>query len=367
MNNLIVEYKNMIAFHPGYYIKELIEEEELTQQEFAKKIGTTPKTISKLLNGEINLSDEVAIGLAIMYKTSVEVWKNLQRKYEDVMNEIKKNEDIKKQIVVLEYIDYNFFVEQKLVEPAKTKKEKIENLCSYFNVASLKSFDRIDYFTSYRKENTKIYEKNIINSNLWVQTAINEGVKLNISQHFDKEKLLKSIPEIRKMTLQSPKVFYPRLKEIFKECGVSFILLPHLKNSKINGAVKWINKEKVILAINVRRKFADIFWFSLFHEIKHVLQKKIAMTILSDGYTEETLQNLDKTLENEADEFSKNTLISKEEYEDFVLKSDFSKDSICRFAKSINIHSGIVVGRLQKENIIGYDKYNDLREKYILE
>ena len=33
-----VEYNDMIAFHPGYYIKELVDESGLTQEDFAKRL-----------------------------------------------------------------------------------------------------------------------------------------------------------------------------------------------------------------------------------------------------------------------------------------------------------------------------------------
>ena len=64
------EYKNLIAFHPGYYIKEMIEDINMTQSEFAKRLGTTDKTVSKLINGEISLSDEIAQKLSSMLGTS---------------------------------------------------------------------------------------------------------------------------------------------------------------------------------------------------------------------------------------------------------------------------------------------------------
>ena len=47
------EYQDIIAFHPGYYLKEIVEDMEITQDEFAKRLNTTPKTISKLLSGQI--------------------------------------------------------------------------------------------------------------------------------------------------------------------------------------------------------------------------------------------------------------------------------------------------------------------------
>ena len=42
MSNYI-EYNDKIAFHPGYYIKEIIEESGLSQKDFAKRLDTTPK------------------------------------------------------------------------------------------------------------------------------------------------------------------------------------------------------------------------------------------------------------------------------------------------------------------------------------
>ena len=47
MSNFI-EYKNRMAFHPGYYIQEFVEESGLTQKDFANRLGTTPKNLSVL-------------------------------------------------------------------------------------------------------------------------------------------------------------------------------------------------------------------------------------------------------------------------------------------------------------------------------
>lgn len=58
---------------------------------------------------------------------------------------------------------------------------------------------------------------------------------------------------------QKPEKFLPRMKEIFADCGVAFVLLPHLKNAGVNGAVKWINDDRVVLAMNNRGVDVDKF------------------------------------------------------------------------------------------------------------
>ena len=64
---------------------------------------------------------------------------------------------------------------------------------------------------------------NVINANAWVQTAINLGTQRNV-EPFNKKELLEAIPEIRDMTVQNPKDFYPRSGKLFQ--GGVILLLP---------------------------------------------------------------------------------------------------------------------------------------------
>ena len=53
-------------------------------------------------------------------------------------------------------------------------------------------------------------------------------------------------------------------------------------------------------------------------------------------------------------------------FENFTKDGNFDKTEIIRFSKKVDIDAGIVVGRLQKENWISYNQYNELKRKYIL-
>ena len=206
---------------------------------------------------------------------------------------------------------------------------------------------------------------NVMNANAWVQTAINIGNQKQVNV-FNKKLLIEYLPEIRKMTLQNPEIFYPRLEQLLAECGVALVLLPNLRNCGINGAVKWVNKEKVILAINNRRKYADTFWFSLFHELGHVLQQRIKVLLVSG---DEVLNNSDELLqrlEKEADIFSQNVLIPEQAYQEFLQNTwTIYESDIVNFAREIGVHPGIVLGRLQMEKRVPYNtKMNSLKIKY---
>ena len=88
MNNYI-EYNDKIAFHPGYYIKEIVDESGLTQEDFAKRLDTTPKNLSLLIRGEQSLSIDIAMKLSRMIGTTVSYWLNLQNSYDALIAEFK--------------------------------------------------------------------------------------------------------------------------------------------------------------------------------------------------------------------------------------------------------------------------------------
>lgn len=360
MNNML-EYNDIIAFHPGYYIAEIIEEMDISQDEFAKRMGTTGKTVSKLINGKANISNDIANKLSIMLGTSVELWQNLQNTYDQKLIEIQQEKDFENQKEILNEIDYNFFVDVAGLPSTRDRKEKVRHLCGYLRIASLRLMLEPDVFVNYRNGISSVSEKNIINSRAWIQTAINKAASIE-TKPYNAAKLKKFLNELRSMTLQKPSEFLPRMRRIFSECGVAFVILPHLKNSGINGAVKWISDDRVVLAMNNRGVYADKFWFSLFHEIKHVLQRKIKTVFVSCDIKDQIDMNI--KFEDEADKFAADFLIPQTEYKKFVSSKYISDDEIVAFANAIGIHPGIVAGRLQHDMIIPQNRCSKLKEKY---
>ena len=82
MRKTIVENIDLIAFHPGQYIGELIEDYQMIQNEFAEKLGESPKMISKLVNGEEAISNDLAQKLEKLTNISMKTWLNLQASFD---------------------------------------------------------------------------------------------------------------------------------------------------------------------------------------------------------------------------------------------------------------------------------------------
>lgn len=85
------EYKSSVLIHPSVHIKNIIDGMGIDKKEFAKRLGVTQKTVNRIMNGKENISNDLAQKLATMLGTSVCVWINLQKLYDDIAGEDDQN------------------------------------------------------------------------------------------------------------------------------------------------------------------------------------------------------------------------------------------------------------------------------------
>ena len=352
MSNYI-EYKDKVVFHPGYYLKEIVDDSGLTQEDFAKRLGTTPKNLSILIRGDQSLSIDIALKLSRMLGTSVAYLLNLQQAFDEKVAEIRSDEELQREREVFKLIDYKYFHDYfKLPSIPRQVDMQIKYVREFLNVSSLTVLAENNMFVNFRSSSKELSKSNTINANVMVQIAVNKTLKMDLPK-YNKTKFEKAVTFALTQT-KNHKGFYPTVKEAFGKAGVALIALPNLKNSGINGATKRVDG-KVMLMVNDRRHYADTFWFTLFHEIGHILNGDFGISSTDEN-------------EDAADLYAQSVLIPQDKYQDFINQCCcFDEKTIRDFADSIDRDPGIVLGRLLKDGVLpNTDQYlsNKLRKKY---
>lgn len=353
MSNYI-EYKDQIAFHPGYYIKEIIDDSGLTQEDFAKRLDTTPKNLSLLIRGEQSLSIDIAMKLSRMMDTSVIYWLNLQNAYDALIVEFKSQEELDKERKVFELLDYKYFREYfHLPNLPRNKDGQIKELRKFLNVSTLSVFARRDMAVNFRSSSNELTESNIVKANIMVQLATNITLKAD-SPKFSKKRFEDTVEYALSLTREHER-FFPLIKNAFQKAGVIFVILPNIPGSNINGATKKVG-DKIMLMVNDRRLYADSFWFTLLHEIGHIINGDFGVSFEKNKGEKESA----------ADKYAEDSLIPWDDYQTFVAGKKFTVSSIRLFAEQIDRDPGIVLGRLQNDRYVRYDDVNmsPLRRKY---
>jgi len=347
--------------HPGIYIKDAIEELGLSQTEFAVRSGLSIKNVSTLISGESRITVDVALKLASFFNTGVDGWINLQTKYDIYLIEEKTSNALKREWEIVKQFDNKFLNDYLNINvDSKNKDETIRELRQCFNVGTLEALKKPDMYAFCKTSiNKDLTEKNIIMRNAWISLAEKMAANMKCNE-FNKQVIQDNLLELRKLTLEHPETFHPKLNAIMKEAGIKLVILPYLANSLVGGVTKWIQNENcIMIAINDCGKSADRIWFSIFHEIGHAMKNhKRHLTI---SYEKDKIMDEDEVAANK---FAKELLINEDDYREFVSREKFDLLSIQRFAKEQQVADFIVIGRLKNDNFIPWSMHNDRMIKY---
>lgn len=344
--------KHTIAIAPGATIREQLEDRGMTQREFAARMGLSEKHVSRLINGEVALTQEVALKLEYVLGVPASFWNNLEAIYREKLIRVQEETQMEKDEKIARLFPYSEMARFGWVEPTRIVKEKVILLRRYFGVASLQLLTehRILNIACRRLRATEKGDYALL---AWAQQAKIQAANVHVSG-INITLLRESISDIRAMTIDDPSVFCNKLTALLAKCGIALVFLPHLSGSFLHGAT-FFDADRIVMGVTVRGKDADRFWFSLLHEIGHALRNDMAK---QNGTTEDD--------ENAANEFAANTLINPEDYAKFTRRGRYTADSVSAFARQIGISAGIVVGRLQRDNYIHYNELNDLKEQYAI-
>lgn len=347
---MVIKSRSVIATPPGATIKEQLVDRGMSQKEFADRMGMSEKHISKLINGEVQLTHEVALNLEMVLGLPAQFWDRLESIYREKIIRATLENEMDEDIELSKKLPYREMAKNNWVSEAGTPQQIVFNLRKYFEVARLALLQE-NLIPGIACRRLSVTEKGDFALIAWAQKAKIDAREIE-TLPINIKGLIDSLAEIKSMTMQDPENFCPKLREKLASCGIAIVFLPHINGSFLHGATFYDGK-KIVVGLTVRGKDADRFWFSLFHELGHIILGHVGK---KDGTTEED--------EYYADEFAKNELIPEDALRKFVDNRDFSKSSIIRFARNIGIDVGIVVGRLQKEGYIQYNWYNDLKTRY---
>ena len=133
----MVKSRTFIATPPGATIKEQLLDKGMSQKEFATRMDLSQKHVSKLINGEVQLTPDVAVRLEMVLGVPANFWNKLEATYREKLikanaeNEMDEDKDIAKKIPYKEMSDYGWVPITKKIE------EKVINLRKFFGVVRL--------------------------------------------------------------------------------------------------------------------------------------------------------------------------------------------------------------------------------------
>jgi addiction module HigA family antidote len=342
---------------PGEVLEDYLESVGFTQASLAERTGLSKKTINEIIKAKSAITAETALKFERTLGRPAHFWSSLERQYQEdkirLADKIKLEENLK----WLESIPVNDMAKLGWIEKFKDKVKQLEAVLRFFAVASPAQWETIwvrDLQVVFRK--TESSKDNIGVISAWLRQGEILSSKLRCEQ-FDKLKFQNCLDEIRKLTVEEPKTFVPKLQTLCAEAGVAIVFVPALPRLSIYGATRWLN-DKPVMQLSLYLKSNDHLWFTIFHEVCHII-KHGRRDIFIEG------NGLDNENEKEANAFARDKLIPPVQISS-LLSSGCRPvlSQIEQFARKVGIAPGIVVGRLQHDKILPMSVGNGLKVRY---
>ncbi len=354
-----INLKASKKFGPGYFIREQMEMREWIQDDLAEVMGFTVKHLNKILQDKQPITMDVARILGEVFNNSAEYWVNINTGYRLWLSQEKTEKEIEADIkgIIYERMPVKDMLAKRWLKPFKSATDLSRQVISFWGWKKL-DFSILDeqYLPFLTRKSDAWNQFNASYAITWYRKALNEADHFN-HLPYKKQKLEKIFEHLHTYTINETGI-NQFIKEL-ESAGVIFFVLPHLQKTYLDGAAFFSGKNPVIVYTG-RYKRIDNFWFTVAHEIAHILNHL-------DDETPFVLDNLKagdiNMMETEANKLAAEKLKHPQilnYLESHLGYLTTSKVEEC--AAEYKIHPSIIIGKLAHEKKISYSNkslYNE--------
>lgn len=342
---------------PGEILAEALAERALSQLELARRMGRPAKTINEIINGKAAITPETALQLEATLGISAAFWNGLESRFRQRVAATLAQEQHAAEAAWAETFPVRDLKRIGVVGAGATGSALTADLLRFFGVANRKAWESTwsRQVALYRQSDAFPSATKSIAT--WLRLGERESSTTDLPP-FDATAFLQVLDSARGWSrLFPPASGVDRVREASRGAGVNLVLTPELKDTHISGAIRRLPAGQAVVQLSLRHRRDDQFWFTFFHEAAHLI---LGHNAWIDAWSEGIETG---GLEQEADDYARDLLIPPKAYAQFVKGAEITSQSIQDFAAAVGVAPGIVVGRLQKDQVIGLGRLNDLKRE----
>ncbi len=345
---------------PGEVLQEKLNKIGMSRKELAIRTGVTEKHICTVINGDRSISAGFARKLGYVFESSA-YWIKLQSQYDEEQLRLQEENAItQSELDILKSLhDITlYFVECGYIRNNCGDSSKVMQLRDFLHISNLTLIPKITYNAAYRAQLTANIKVDPYVLFAWQRLCEKKTEDFTITKSVDKDRLKSSIPYIKSLMFGDISNGIKKLQSIFADCGIAFQVVKNFRGAPVQGFIKETTDKRLILCLTIRGKRADRFWFTLFHEIAHILNGDYQMRFVDFDSVQSKAEEL-------ANCYARDVLIPPELYRRFILSRDCTSwKNIEAFAEVIGVEPFIVLGRLQNDEYLDWSEYPDKIVRY---
>ena len=353
MAELELTFEPDYAVPPAGTLRDTLGALGLSQSDLAARTGLSLKHVNQIAQGLAPISPETAILLEKVTSVPAKMWTLLEATYRAALARAADRETLASQVDWLQQVPVAELIRRGFVDRDADPPRRVEQLCKFFGVADHARWEQVWLapLASFRQSPSFASDAGAVAT--WLRLGELEAATIDCAL-FNARRFKAALATVRSLTLVEPEESGDAVIEECANAGVAVVFVPEIGNTRASGAARWLTPTKAVIQLSLRYKSDDHLWFSFFHEAGHLLLHSKKQTFVTIG------QDTDR-MEEQANAFAANHLIPKKyEPELATLGTD---DDVLEFAQRLGIAPGIVVGRLQKQELWSWRRGNHLKRR----
>ena len=331
-----------------------------TQDDLSTITGWRRQSISSIVSGKTGITPEMAIALAAAFENAPTDWLHWNAQYELALAEVDRA-SVERRAAIFRLAPIRDMQKREWIREADDVGELEESLRAFFGGPLDQA---IDFPLAARR--TIRLEELTSAERAWCFRARQLARIVPAEAPFSPERL----PDAQRLLRQA--AAYPKeirkVPRILSTHGIRFMVIEPLPGVEMQGASFWLDEQSPVIAISTQFDRIDAFWFTLFHEFKHIEHNDACSfdtKLLSERNGVFTVLLADNDAERKANEAAADALVPADELTSFVRRIAplYSTERIIQFAHRMKIHPGIIVGQLQHRGELGFKAHRDLLVK----
>lgn len=354
MAKVINRYQPDYAVPPGLVLKERLQAHQVSQVEFARRCGRSPKLISQIIAGTAPIEPATALQFERVLGLDAGIWLGMESDYLLYLERAAETQRANSLIAWSKSFPIKELVKRGSIPKPKSKTDAVNTVLSFFGVASIEAWQVKQSRAGVTYRHSPSFKSDPIAIATWLRLGEIQAEQTKCP-NYSESSFKQSLNGIRKLTATAPTGLLDEIKRRCGEAGVVLTLVKPLPKTSLSGAAWWLTPRKAVIQLSARHMRDDHLWFSLYHEAAHIIlhsKKNIFIHETEESITEAEVQ---------ANEWAANFLVTHRDWERFTDLANFSRNHVLQFATQQEIAPSIVVGRLQHEKLIGWDVLNDLK------
>lgn len=347
------------ASPPGDTVSAVLEERDISTHEFSRMLAKPPEVIDQLLEGRLEIGEELAEQLSQVIGASPEFWCSREANFRASLCRLEGRIASKDSQTWLQSVPFREMASFGWVQATRRPPERLSECLRFFGVPDVESWQRRyePVLQNVALRTSAAFESTPITVAAWLRQGEIEASKI-VRNPWDADVFQDSLVEIRTLTRESdPTRFIPALQKLGASAGVSVVVVRAPTGCRASGATRFVTLDHPMLLLSARHLSDDHFWFTFFHEAGHLI-----LHGQSDLFLEFD-SSLDSPKEVEANSFAQGVLIPEDHREEF-LQLGSNVRQIARFARRIGVSAGVVVGQLQHCDVLKPGYLNKMKRRF---